>query len=175
MKHIKTKKIMKYLVAAGAMALAMMFTACNKEVTEKVQENEQIEQSTLYRSVSAEEYSSCDVDTRRLIDLIDGAANALVAMRQNGADRGFEAMVSYSISSEDVLTNTVIVSIPSPEEEALMLKTRGEAGKETCDICGVSSGYSCYKKIREKMKEQKVDEIDIRLKLKGERCVTLIY
>lgn len=170
--------VMKRMAMATIIVLcAMAFAGCNDKVSDEVREKESnteqtSSQATLYRGVTAEEYSNSDVDLRRLIDLVDGAANALFAMQQNGANRGFEAQIIFSTGENSTLANSVIISRPSYEERALAVKTRG--GSETCKACGIRSGYNCYKKIKEKMKREKKEEIDINLKLDGD-CVVLTY
>lgn len=156
---------------------AMAFAGCNGKAPNEVQKEQgktkQAEcQPALYRSVTAEEYSNSDVDLRRLIDLVDGAANALLAMQQNGANRDFEAQIMFSTTGNGPFANTVIISHPNQEEQALEAKKRGET--ETCRICGATSGYDCYKKIKTTLEQEKQEEIDINLKLDGD-CVVLTY
>jgi len=168
------KKIgMAMLIALGAIA----FAGCKDKVSDearKPQDNtEQIgSQAALYRGVSAEEYSNSDADMRRLIDLVDGAANALLAMQQNGANRGYEAQIIFSTKEEGIVANTVIIARPSREEQTNTETSEKES--ETCKVCGIKSGYDCYKKIKEKMERENKDEIDIDLKLE-DGCVVLIY
>lgn len=164
---------MAMLIALGAIA----FAGCKDKVSDdarKTQDNtEQTgSQATLYRGASAEEYSNSDADMRRLIDLVDGAANALLAMQQNGANRGYEAQIIFSTKEEGIVANTVIIARPSREEQADTEPSEKES--ETCKVCGIKSGYDCYKKIKEKMERENKDEMDINLKLE-DGCVVLTY
>lgn len=154
---------------------AMAFAGCNGKAPNEVQKEqgntEQAEsQPALYRSVTAEEYSNSDVDLRRLIDLVDGAANALLAMQQNGANRDFEAQIFFSTTGNGPFANTVIISRTNQAEQDLETKKRGEA--DTCRVCGATGGYDCYKKIKATLEQE--EEIDINLKLDGD-CVVLTY
>lgn len=158
---------------------AMAFAGCNGKTTNEVQKEQgntgQAEcQPAFYRSVTAEEYSNSDPDMQRLISLVDGAANALLAMQQNGANRDFEAQIIFSTTGNGPFANTVIISHPNQEEQALEAKKRGET--ETCRICGATSGYDCYKKIKATLEQEKQEEeeIEINLKLDGD-CVVLTY
>ncbi len=156
---------------------AMAFAGCNGKTTNEVQKEqgntEQAEsQPAFYRSVTAEEYSNSDPDMQRLISLVDGAANALLAMQQNGANRDFEAQIMFSTTGNGPFANTVIISHPNQEEQALEAKKRGEA--DTCRVCGATGGYDCYKKIKATLEQEKQEEIDINLKLDGD-CVVLTY
>lgn len=75
---------MKYRLVFIVVAIASLLTACDdnasNEAVQTPQGNaEQVaQQPTRYRSVSHEEYSASDLDMQRLIDLMDGAVNALV-------------------------------------------------------------------------------------------------
>lgn len=164
---------MAMLIALGAIA----FAGCKDKVSDearKPQDNtEQTgSQAALYRGVSAAEYSNSDVDMRRLIDLVDGAANALLAMQQNGANRGFEADIIFSTKEEGIFANSVVISRPSREEQADI--EASEKKSETCKVCGLKDGLDCYKKIKKKMEQDNKDEMDIHLKLE-DGCVVLIY
>lgn len=168
------KKIgMAMLIALGAIA----FAGCKDKVSDearKPQDNtEQTgSQAALYRGVSAAEYSNSDADMRRLIDLVDGAANALLAMQQNGANRGFEADIIFSTKEEGIFANSVVISRPNREEQADTEPSEKES--ETCKVCGAMDGLDCYKKIKEKMERENKDEMDINLKLE-DGCVVLTY
>ena len=171
--------VMKKIGMAMLIALcAIAFAGCKDKVSDEIQNaqdnTEQTgSQATLYRGVSAAEYSKSDVDMRRLIDLVDGAANALLAMQQNGANRGFEAEVIFSTKEKGIFANTVVISRPSREEQDDNTET-SEEKSETCKVCGAMDGLDCYKKIKEKMERESKDEIDINLKLE-DGCVVLTY
>lgn len=170
--------VMKKIGMAMLIALcAIAFAGCKDKVSDearKPQDNtEQTgSQAALYRGVSAAEYSNSDVDMRRLIDLVDGATNALLAMQQNGANRGFEAQVIFSTKEEGIFANSVVISRPSREEQTNIEASEKES--ETCKVCGTMNGYDCYKKIKEKMERENKDEIDIDLKLE-DGCVVFTY
>lgn len=156
---------------------AMAFAGCNGKAPNEVQKEqgntEQAEsQPAFYRSVTAEEYSNSDPDMQRLISLVDGAANALLAMQQNGANRDFEAQIMFSTTGNGPFANTVIISRTNQAEQDLETKKRGEA--DTCRVCGATGGYDCYKKIKATLEQEKQEEIDINLKLDGD-CVVLTY
>ena len=138
---------MAMLIALSAIA----FAGCNDKVSDEIQKaqnnTEQTgSQAALYRGVSAAEYSNSDVDMRRLIDLVDGAANALLAMQQNGANRGFEADIIFSTKEEGIFANSVVISRPNREEQADTEPSEKES--ETCKVCGLKDGLDCYKKIK---------------------------
>jgi len=169
---------MKRIGMAMLIALcAIAFAGCKDKVSDearKPQDNTEqtSNQATLYRGVSAEEYSNNDADMRRLIDLVDGATNALLAMQQNGANRGFEANIIFSTKEEGIVANTVIIARPSREEQTDTEASEKES--ETCKVCGFMNGLDCYKKIKEKMERENKDEMDINLKLE-DGCVVLTY
>lgn len=170
--------VMKRIGMAMLIALcAIAFAGCKDKVSDEAQKTQDNTEQTgsqtaLYRGVSAAEYSKSDVDMRRLIDLVDGAANALLAMQQNGANRGFEAEVIFSTKEKGIFANTVVISRPSREEQDNA--ETSEEQPETCKVCGFMDGLDCYKKIKKKMEQDNKDEMDIHLKLE-DGCVVLIY
>ena len=170
--------VMKKIGMAMLIALcAIAFAGCKDKVSDEIQNaqdnTEQTgNQATLYRGASAEEYSNSDADMRRLIDLVDGAANALLAMQKNGANRGFEAEVIFRTKEKGIFANTVVISRPNREEQDNA--ETSEEQPETCKVCGAMDGLDCYKKIKEKMERENKDEIDINLKLE-DGCVVLTY
>lgn len=160
---------------------AMAFAGCNDKVSDEVQKEqgntEQAEsQQALYRSVTAEEYSNSDPDMRRLIDMLDGATNALLAMRQNGAIRPCEATVSYTTETGSEFTDGIIFInlLGTPDSETD--KEGGDAPKkESCMGCSPREQYKCYKKIRSKMKREHLKEIDVKLVVVNKDCIELTY
>lgn len=173
---------MKMRLVFVVVAMVSLLTTCNSKVSDEVvltqQENEEktAEIPSLYRGVSYDEYSASDSDMQRLIDLLDAATNALLAVRQNGADRGYEAVVFFSTHKNGLFANTMVLEAPRQREqdEGREESEHGEH-RETCKACGYLQGAACYKKIREKMKKENKEEIDIKIRIVDGDCVEIIY
>jgi nicotinate-nucleotide pyrophosphorylase len=76
-----------------------------------------------------------------------------------------EAIISVSKNGDDKFSNAIIIA-KSEINNSLTARTAG-----SCKVCGVSSAYSCLKKLQ---KEVSSDEFDVHVKRNGD-CVTLSW
>lgn len=123
-------------------------------------------QEKVVNIVTKEEYKTLDKETQRLTDYINSAVASLYALENNGkAYSNYSADVHFSTNENDAFKNTIIVSI----DESAGKKTN----KGSCQICGVSSAYSCVKKIKSAFAGQ--SDYDLHVHNDGNGCVTVSW
>lgn len=167
---------MKYLVIAGATALAMMFTACNNNAANQGGEGQVASAGaqsavapTLYHSVPRETYGQCDAITQRLIDLVDGAANALLAIEQNNEINDYIAVLAFSTQDVIFPENTLAIGRNNPNDKI-------EGNLTSYKLKGISGdNLELFTKIVARAKAQESASLQITLQLDGEGCVDLTY
>lgn len=116
--------------------------------------------------VTQEEYKTLDKETQRMTDYINSAIASLYALENNGkVYSDYSAEVHFSTNEKDTFKNSVIVSL----NESGSKKTN----KGSCQICGVSSAYSCVKKIKSAFAGQ--SDYDLHVHNDGNGCVTVSW
>ncbi|MBT0553063.1 hypothetical protein N4Q47_09555 [Riemerella anatipestifer] len=111
--------------------------------------------------VSEIEYHSSNDFMKRIINYIDATISAL-----NLLDTDVEAILSISRDKNNYFSNSILIS--KIEE----LSSPKEVYKGSCQVCGVSSAYSCVRKIS---KDKSLgDEFNVRVRRKG-NCVELSW
>ena len=77
----------------------------------------------------------------------------------------YSAEVHFSTNDKDAFKNSVILSIDESEGK--------KTNKGSCQICGVSSAYSCVKKIKSAFAGQ--SDYDLHVHNDGNGCVTVSW
>lgn len=140
---------MKKLVL-GLFATIMFTTACYSQKT-----------VTLKSSVTEKEYAAMDNTDKKIVNHIDGAIAALKAMNMNEVLKNKQtAIVSLSLS-ESKLDNSIVIGQSEGNTSSV----------QSCLICGMSSGITCFKRIRTQLSN---GTIIITVELVGE-CVQLTW
>lgn len=117
--------------------------------------------------VTQDEYKALDKETQRLTDYLNSAVSSLYALENYGTDYpNYSVDVHFSTNEKDTFKNSVILSIDESAGKKL-------GNKGSCQICGVSSAYSCVKKIKAAFAGQ--SDFDLHVHNDGNGCVTVSW
>ena len=115
--------------------------------------------------VANEEYKSSDSSDQRLFDYLNAASASLQALEMNSKDfSNYEAVVHFNNDEKAALSNSIVVS---------SIESAAKASHGSCQVCGLSSAYSCVKKIKAAFAGQ--DDFDIHVHNDGGGCATLSW
>ena len=140
--------------------ITSFFISCSDEKdtnTTKI-ENSLVTQE--FKIVTADEYNRSTDQEKKLYDKINASVMALDILKSDD----MEAIISVSKNADDLFSNAIIIA---KSESSNSLTARGGS----CKVCGVSSAYSCLKRMQ---KEVTSDEFDVHVKRSGD-CVTLSW
>ena len=144
----------------GLLIISSFFISCSDEKdtsTTKI-ENKLVTQE--FKIVTTDEYNRSTDKEKKLYDKINASVMALDVLKSDD----MEAIISVSKNEDDMFSNAIIIA---KSESNNSLTARGGS----CKVCGVSSAYSCLKKMQ---KEVNSDEFDVHVKRSGD-CVTLSW
>jgi hypothetical protein len=113
-----------------------------------------------FKIVTDDEYNRSTDQEKKLYDKINASVMALDVLKSDD----MEAIISVSKNEGDKFSNAIIIA-KSESNNSLTAR----AG--SCKVCGISSAYSCLKKMQ---KEVTSDEFDVHVKRNGD-CVTLSW
>jgi hypothetical protein len=117
----------------------------------------------LESSVTMKEYESSDQSIQRMADLLNSGFGSLKGLVLNGnSNNNYEAIVMFSLDSKAKTSNSLILA---PKETQTEFTSRG-----SCVACGISSGISCYKKIKAYMEANNLTEIDLHVSIGTDGC-----
>jgi hypothetical protein len=114
-----------------------------------------------FKIVTVDEYNRSTDQEKKLYDKINASVMALDILKSDD----MEAIISVSKNGDDKFSNAIIIA-KSESNNSLTARTAGN-----CKVCGVSSAYSCLKKMQ---KEVSSDEFDVHVKRNGD-CVILSW
>lgn len=113
-----------------------------------------------FKIVTDDEYNRSTEQEKKLYDKINASVRALDALKSED----MEAIISISNNDNDKFSNAIIIA-KSESDNSLTAR----AGN--CRVCGVSSAYSCLKKIQKDVSSR---EFDVHVKRDGD-CVVLSW
>jgi hypothetical protein len=134
------------------------------------------ENTTVYKSVTKDEYLRATALQRRFIDQIDGAVNALDILKKNNPNQEYEAILTIDKDPNNKFHNSILIGIV--EKKASGIKTDAETepvpdGK--CHVCGLSSAYSCIREVEKFMDAKNQNSISATITRTADNCVDIVY
>jgi methionyl-tRNA synthetase len=142
------------------LVITSFFISCSKE---NAPDKTKIENSLVtkeFKIVTADEYNRSTDQEKKLYDKINATVMALDVLKSDD----MEAIISVSKNRDDMFSNAIIIA---KSESNNSLTAKGG----NCKVCGVSSAYSCLKRMQ---KEVTSNEFDVHVKRNGD-CVTLSW
>lgn len=118
--------------------------------------NKEAAKENIFKNNSDEEF------LKRITNQVEAAGKALEYLDRVNTNQNYSAIVTVNRNEKDKFGNSIIISLV--EEELLF--------SGNCKVCGVSSAYSCLKKIN---KDKSLgNEFTVKVKREGD-CVNLSW
>lgn len=158
-----------------AITISAMLGSCTKDkpLTTKTSYPEN---SSVFKSVTKEEYLNATPLERRFIDQIDGAVNALDLMKKNNPQQEYEAILTIDKDPNNKFHNSILIGIVEKKLSRIETDAEPEPVPDvTCHLCGLSSAANCIKEVEKIMEAQNKDSISATITRTADNCVAISY
>lgn len=134
------------------------------------------ENTSVFRSVTKEEYLNATPLERRFIDQIDGAVNTLDLMKKNNPQQEYEAIISIDKDPNNKFHNSILIGIVEKKSSGIQTDSEPDPAPDgKCHVCGLSSAYSCIKEVEKYMDAKNIDSISATITRTADNCVDIVY
>lgn len=162
------------------LVFALLISSCNESEVSLEKTNQVTnlnERELLFSSVTHEEYKKASPFEKRLINKIDAAVNSLNILSRDNTDRQYEAIITLSKDADNKFSNSmVIVPLDTSPDAIINAKNAGVDDPDgKCLVCGLSSGWSCFREVEKYMEEMQKDEIDVHVRRRSDGCFDITY
>jgi hypothetical protein len=155
--------------------ISSLHFSCSKEKALTTKTN-YIENSTIYKSVTKEEYLKATALEKRFIDQIDGAVNALDILKKNNPQQDYVAILTIDKDPNNKLRNSILIGIAESKNTDLKTDADTEPAPDgKCHICGLMSAYSCISEVEKYMEAKDQDSISATITRTADNCVDIKY
>jgi len=157
------------------LAIIFLIFSCSKEKTLDTKTT-YLEQATIYKSVTKQEYLQASALEKRFIDQIDAAVNSLDIMKKNNPKQEYEAIVTIDKDPANKFNNSILIGIVDHSEDVKKTDAENEPTPDgKCHICGLSSAYSCIREVEKYMEIKHSDTITATVTKTTDNCVDIKY
>lgn len=134
------------------------------------------ENTSVFKSVTKEEYLNATPLERRFIDQINGAVNALDLMKKNNPQQEYEAILTIDKDPNNKFHNSILIGIVEKKLRRIETDAEPEPVPDvTCHLCGLSSAANCIKEVEKIMEAQNKDSISATITRTADNCVAISY
>jgi hypothetical protein len=132
------------------------------------------ENTSVFKSVTKEEYLNATALEKRFIDQIDGAVNALDLLKKNNPQQEYEAILTIDKDPNNKFHNSILIGIV--EKKLTNIQIDAEPLPDvTCHLCGLSSAANCIKEVEKIMDAKNQDSISATITRTADNCVDIVY
>ncbi len=158
-----------------AITISAMLSSCTKDKT-LATKTSYPENSSVFKSVTKEEYLNATPLERRFIDQIDGAVHTLDLLKKNNPQQEYEAILTIDKDPNNKFHNSILIGIVEKKSSGMQTDAEPDPVSDgKCHVCGLSSTYSCIKEVEKFMDAKNKDSISATITRTADNCVDIIY
>lgn len=158
-----------------AFAISAMLGSCSKEKT-LATKTSYPGNTSIFKSVTKDEYLRATPLERRFIDQIDGAVNALDMLKKNNPQQDYEAILTIDKDPNNKFHNSILIGIVEKKSNGIQTDSEPDPAPDgKCNVCGISSAYSCIKELEKLMNSKSQDSISATITRTADNCVDIVY
>lgn len=134
------------------------------------------ENTSVFKSVTKEEYLNATPLERRFIDQIDGAVHTLDLLKKNNPQQEYEAILTIDKDPNNKFHNSILIGIVEKKLSGIQTNAEPDPVPDvTCHLCGLSSTANCIKEVEKIMEAKNKDSVSATITRTADNCVAICY
>lgn len=170
------KFLTKSIQAVSFLCAMFLVYSCSEDKTLVETKSIYKEQTSLYKSVTSDEYLNATDLEKRFIDQVDAAVNSIDILKKNNPSLDYEAIVRINKDPKNKLNNSIMIGLVDNSSDAIDSKNARVAAPDgKCHVCGLRSAYSCISEVEEYMDKKHTNTVTATVTRSADGCVDISY